>query len=55
LRKRGTETEESLKERISKATEELSFANHFDHIIVNDNLDLACEQTQQLITSFIQK
>ena len=55
LRKRGTETEESLLERISKATEELSFSNHFDHIIVNDNLALACEQTQQLITSFIQK
>ena len=55
LRNRGTETEESLIERISKATEELSFANHFDHIIVNDNLALACEQTQQLIASFIQK
>jgi guanylate kinase len=55
LRNRGTETEESLKERISKATEELSFSNHFDHIIVNDNLSLACAQTQQLIASFIQK
>jgi guanylate kinase len=55
LRNRGTETEESLKERISKATEELSFSNHFDHIIVNDNLSLACAQTQQLIALFIQK
>lgn len=55
LRNRGTETEESLKERISKATEELSYANHFDYIIVNDSLALACEQTQQLIASFIQK
>lgn len=55
LKNRGTETEESLKERISKATEELSFAQHFDYIIVNDQLEKACKETESLIASFIQK
>lgn len=53
LRYRGTETEHSLKERLDKASEELSYANQFDHIVVNDELDKACRQAKDLIFHFI--
>lgn len=38
---RGTETEQALEERITKAAYELTFAAQFDTVIINDNLDTA--------------
>lgn len=53
LRHRGTETEHSLKERLDKASEELTYADRFDSIVVNDDLEKACERAKRLITDFI--
>ncbi|MGM5630400.1 guanylate kinase [Apibacter raozihei] len=53
LRSRNTENEETLKMRIEKADQELSFANNFDHVIVNDNLEKAKNKAHKLITSFL--
>lgn len=53
LRKRGTETEQSIQERLAKANEELSFATQLDHIVVNDVLQTACDECEQLIMQFI--
>lgn len=53
LRKRGTETEESLRKRVEKAEYELSFAPQFDKIIVNDNLDDAREEMLHTIREFL--
>src|SRR5690349_8400988 len=50
---RGTESEESLNARVSKASYELSFKHSFDHIIVNDNLARACQQAEEIVSSFI--
>ena len=47
LIKRGTETETTLEERITKAAHELTFAAKFDRIIINEHLDIA---TKELIT-----
>ena len=55
LRKRGTETEESLRKRVAKAEYELSFAPQFDKIILNDNLDDAREEMLQTIREFLNK
>jgi guanylate kinase len=49
---RGTETPSSLEERINKAALELKFAPQFDHIIVNDDLDKACAELQQVVSDF---
>lgn len=38
LKGRGTETEDVINKRISRAFEEVSAACHYDYIIVNDNL-----------------
>lgn len=53
LVKRGSEDEESLKKRMSKAEYELSFASHFDAVIVNDDLKAKCEEIFELVTKFI--
>lgn len=55
LVKRGTETEESLKKRVGKAEEELSYARFFDKIIVNDDLDKAVDEARQAITEFLSR
>ena len=54
LKARGTETPESLKARINKASFELSFKNSFDHIIINDSLERACKEAEEIVRSFLQ-
>ena len=53
LLSRGTETEESLNQRVGKAEYELSFANLYDVRIVNDDLSQAVIETESVILSFI--
>jgi len=52
LMTRGTETEHSIEERITKAVSELTFAPRFDHIIINDNLDIATKELMRLVDEF---
>ena len=54
LKARGTESEASLQARISKANFELSFKQQFDHIILNDELERACAEAQQIVMKFLQ-
>ena len=54
LHARGTETPESLDARLNKATYEMSFKGEFDHVILNDNLDNACAETEKLVRTFLQ-
>ena len=53
LESRGTETQESLANRVNKASYELSFKNHFRKCILNDNLERACIETEQVIKEFL--
>ena len=53
LKARGTETPESLKARLSKAAYELSFKEQFDRIILNDNLERACKEAENIVTAFL--
>jgi guanylate kinase len=54
LRARGTETPESLKARINKASAELSFKHHFDKIIINDKLERACAEAEEVVREFLE-
>lgn len=51
---RGTENDDSINARVSKAAYELSFKQSFDHIIVNADLGQACAEAEALVASFIQ-
>lgn len=53
LMSRGTETDESLSARLSKSAYELSFKHSFDHIIVNNNLESACQEAIKVVSGFI--
>src|SRR6188472_1674631 len=53
LSSRGTETPESLATRVNKATYELSFKDHFDKVIVNDDLVKACREAADIVSDFI--
>jgi guanylate kinase len=53
LQGRGTESDESLNARVSKASYELSFKHSFNHIIVNDNLERACKDARQIVEAFL--
>lgn len=54
LEGRGTESAESLKKRLDRAEEELSFAPRFDLRIVNDEIDRAVAEVQAAVASFLQ-
>ncbi|XP_052235567.1 guanylate kinase-like isoform X2 [Dreissena polymorpha] len=54
LRCRGTETEESLKKRLDTANEALEYAKlpgSYDHIIINDDLDVAYEKLKGILST----
>lgn len=53
LKARGTETPESMQARLNKAAYELSFKSQFDHAILNDDLQRACKEAEELVRKFI--
>lgn len=53
LRSRGTESEENIAARVSKAYYELTFSHSFNKVIVNHQLDKACEETEEVVLSFV--
>jgi len=53
LSSRGTETPESLATRLNKATYELSFKEHFNKSIVNDDLFKACKEAEKIVADFL--
>lgn len=54
LRGRSSESEESLRKRVAKAAAELKFADQFDVILVNDDLEKAKEEAYGIVSRFIQ-
>ena len=53
LESRGTESAESIDARVNKAAYELSFKEHFNKSVVNDNLETACLTTEKLVEDFL--
>lgn len=50
---RATDTPEAIETRLSKAAYELTFADQFDKIVVNDDLTTAQRETLAIIEAFI--
>jgi guanylate kinase len=53
LRGRGTETEEKILMRLAKAKTELAYANEFDLVLINENLDHAFVEARSFVNEFI--
>jgi guanylate kinase len=55
LMKRATDSAEVIKNRIAKASYELTFATKFDKVIINDSLEVAEAETLAVIKDFLNK
>jgi guanylate kinase len=53
LESRGTDTEEAIKDRLAKASYEMTFAPKFDHVVINDDLEKAKQETYSLVKNFL--
>ena len=52
---RGTDTPEVIEDRIARASFELTFADKFDRVVVNDNLEKAEQDALKVIKDFLEK
>lgn len=46
---RGTESAETIKERLQKASREIKLANQYDYIVINDTVDNAADRIMAII------
>ncbi|MBP5742709.1 MAG: guanylate kinase [Paludibacteraceae bacterium] len=53
LESRATDAPEVIHDRIKRAEFELSYADKFDHVIINDDLQKAEDEAYELISNFI--
>jgi guanylate kinase len=53
LKLRETETPESIARRIGKAEKEMAYASQFDYVLLNDDLDKACLEAENLVSNFL--
>jgi guanylate kinase len=51
LRKRGTETEEVINKRISRAADEAELMDNYDFIVINDDLEECIDSVHSIIIS----
>ncbi|MBP1167328.1 MULTISPECIES: guanylate kinase [Chryseobacterium] len=52
---RNTDDAETIKTRVAKAEEEMTYASEFDKIVINEDLDAAKKEIESLIKSFIER
>lgn len=53
LERRGTDAPEVIERRLAKAETELSFAPKYDAIVVNDDLEEACQAAARAVEDFL--
>lgn len=53
LEGRQTDTQEMIEKRLAKAEYELTFADKFDKVIINDDLETAQKETESLVREFL--
>lgn len=53
LTNRGSETDKSILKRLKRAEMEMQYADRFDHIVINDDLDTAYNQICAIVNTII--
>lgn len=48
---RGTETEELIRNRMAAAREEIDMMHLYDYVVENDQVDLACQRVNAIVTA----
>ena len=53
---RNTDTPEAIEKRVAKAASEMEFAaGRFDHVLINDDLQTALKEAEEVVGSFISR
>jgi guanylate kinase len=53
---RGTDTMEAIEKRVAKAASEMEFAaGKFDYTLINDNLQTALAEAEEVVGKFLSK
>ena len=52
---RATDDLETIKTRVAKAKEEMTYAEEFDQIIINDDLEKAQKEIERIVRNFIEE
>ena len=56
LQGRGTDTPEAIEKRVAKAASEMEFAaGKFDHVLVNDDLQTALAEAEEIVAKFLNR
>lgn len=50
---RGTDSEEDIEKRVEKASEEMTYADKFDYVLVNDDLQTALDEAAEVVSKFL--
>lgn len=50
---RGTDSPEAIERRVAKAAEEMTYADKFDRILINDDLSKAYADAEQMVGEFL--
>lgn len=50
---RATDTADAIETRVAKAAEEMTYAPKFDRILVNDNLETAYKEAEEMVDNFL--
>ena len=53
LRDRKTESEENINKRIKRSRLEMTYARRYDKIVVNDDLETAKKEAENLVREFL--
>jgi guanylate kinase len=53
LKLRGSETDQSLQARLNKSGYEMTFKQHFENIIINENFEKACKEADKIVGDFL--
>lgn len=51
---RGTDSAEAIAKRVAKTSEEMTYADKFDYILVNDDLQKAYAEAEKVVDDFLQ-
>lgn len=50
---RGTDSQEEIEKRVGKAAEEMTYADKFDYILINDDLGTAFAEAEKAVDDFL--
>ena len=50
---RGTDSMEEIEKRVAKASEEMTYADKFDYVLINDDLAIAFAEIEKVVDGFL--